>query len=383
VDRFARQVEVDLAAAEAERLNINRPESPELSSHLLREDVLRRTTPRGAATPERPKLAEAEEAVLDARTRLPFDEPPHSKAALEFRDQLADLCERNPEFLDSVRGSAKAARGRNPTAALFSDAVDLVVTGRAEGVPAAVALEGVEARHLAFNRFLKRYLETKSLPEGLKAARLEPNDPFLDHALLGQRDAAVVRRMSSYPTEKAVANKLLAQAPTAEIVWRRSGPGGGPPFDGPPKPPPPDGGPGLSPEGAPKLPRPPGGGELVEAQAQDLAKVVENAGRVRGERGIVRADFALGYEDLLPSRAQQSATTLFDRLMMEQAKHIKDLPPEVDLRRLKGVGSPDAAMKRAYLIDQLRGFHHVGAEVEKPAGRGPRDSSWPEKLAPR
>jgi serine/threonine protein kinase len=358
IDRFVRRVELDLAAAEAQRLGVQRTASAALGEYLLRENVLRATAPHGAEMP-RPALTEPDLAVLDHQTRLPLREPPQSRAALELRDQLVATCEHDRGLLGRIQKWTEVPDARNPTAGLMHDATDLVISGRAENVPAAVAREGAEARRLAFGQFLDAYLDGRSFPEALKAAQVRPGK-LLDPTLTAQADQAVVGEMQRFPSEEALAGKFRAQPPTADFVMERprfGGLGGVPPDGRPPGPGGPVGpaeGP-LSPKGSP--------------EPTDFAGVMKSVHQTEAGERVVAPEFALGYEDLFPSRLRAAPTTPYERLVEGQLKEVKGLSPEVEAYWRTWGRATSPAIERAYDIGRLKGFHRVGTDARMPDHR--------------
>jgi serine/threonine protein kinase len=350
VDRFARGVELGVAGSEAERLETRRAPSREISSHAIREEILRRTTPEATKRPARPKLEIADTVVLDYHSRIAWEKPPSGKAAQEFRDRMVRICEHDGAMLDRIRAWTKTPTSRTPTAGLMYEAIDLVVTGRAEGISADAAREATEYRRLATERFLYGYLSGNSFDDAMKSARFEKPGEFVNPDLMKEADAACVREFKRFPEDDKVVAKLRDQPPTADLMIPWSKPGNGPPGDGP----------GTS--------VPPGRGPspMDLLTQEDFAKMAGRLAQHGDGKGVASTEFSLDYRDLLPSQVQDTEKTHFHLLTEEMLKAQKDLPAGLTVQMLRQVGSAQSARERAYDIEKLKGFHRVGAEKGFP-----------------
>lgn len=357
VDQFARGVELSVAESEAERLGIRRALSREIRAYALREEILRRSDPEVTDRPDRPKLEIADTLVLDYHSRIAWGKPPSSKAAQEFRDRMVRLCEHDGAILDRIRAWTDLPTSHNPTAGLMHEAIDLVVTGRAEGISAEAAREAAEYRRLATERFLYDYLSGSSFDDAIKSARIENPGEFVNLDLTKEADTAYVREFKQFPENDKVISKLRDHPPSIGGFASHIGP------DNPFGKGPPDAPPGMT---RPKGPEPdrPGGGGIVPTKPRDLTPIINRMARTSEGRGIVSPDYALTYDDLLPPRTESQNTSLYNQLADEHLK-AANLPPArgfptVDTHTLKGIGSPRAAMTRSYSFSRLRGFHRVG-----------------------
>lgn len=362
IDRFARSVELNIAGSEAERLETRRAYSREIGSHVLREDILRRTAPEATNWSARPRLEIADTIVLDHHSRIVWEKPPSSKAAQEFRDRIVRICEHDGAMLDRIHAWTQTPKSPNPSFGLMHNAIDLVDSGRAEGVSAQVAQESAEYRRLIWDRVLHVSMTGGSLDDAIKAARFDKPGDFVNLDFLKQADAACVREFKRFPNDDTIISKLRNYPPSVDGLEPGIRPdtqfGKGPP-DEPP---------GIN---RPKGPRPvqPGGGSVgIElSKPRDLTQIIDRMARTGEGRGIVSPDYALTYDDLLPPRAEPRNTSLYNRLADEHLKAAK-LPPRIDAPRidphkLKGIGSPQAAMQRSFSFSRLRGFHRVGGTV--------------------